>query len=90
VFASNTITEHVIRGVIGIAAFVGFSLLAPSHATLALPLIPVALIALRGCPMCWTMGLISTISAKLRGRSSAGLCTDGSCAIRRNKVANRQ
>jgi hypothetical protein len=80
-FASKSVIEHLGRGGIGLAALVATALLAPSHPVLSLALVPVALIALRGCPMCWTVGLVETVIAKLRGRPSDA-CVDGSCALR--------
>jgi hypothetical protein len=80
-FASNTLVEHLLRGVVGIGAFALAATLASSHPLLALTLLPVALVALRGCPMCWTMGLIETIAAKVRGTNADGACLDGSCAL---------
>lgn len=81
-FASKTLTEHVARGVVGIAALAASVLLSTSHPWSSVLAVPVALIALRGCPMCWTLGLVQTVMAKLQGRPSAG-CVDGSCAVRR-------
>ena len=81
-FASSSITEHVVRGAVGIGAFAGAALCGAQSPLLALALLPVALVALRGCPMCWTMGLIETIANRVRGQSDghSRACTDGSCA----------
>ena len=79
-FASRTIAGHLVRGAIGLGALVLGVLLAEGHPWLALVLVPVALLVLRGCPMCWTVGLVETVHARLRGRSTAGLCGDGSCS----------
>jgi len=87
-FASSTLTEHVLRGLVGIGAFVGAVMLTPDFPLLSLLLLPLALVALRGCPMCWTMGLFETIANKFRGPAAAGArapCTDGSCAITRHE-----
>lgn len=81
-FASKTIIEHLVRGALGIGAFAAAAALAPAHPILALSLLPMGLVALRGCPMCWTVGLVQTIVARARGRSTAALCVDGSCARR--------
>jgi hypothetical protein len=78
-FASKTVVGHLARGVVGLGALLGGVLLTERHPWLALSLLPVALFALRGCPMCWTVGLIQTVHARLRGRSTDGLCRDGSC-----------
>ncbi len=37
---------------------------------LLLPLLIGALLLLRGCPMCWLMGLIGTASMRRRGASA--------------------
>ena len=75
-FASKSITVHLLRGAAGFSAL-GFAL-ALQNAWSAL-LVGLALVALRGCPTCWTLGLIATVSAKLRGQPRAG-CSEGHCA----------
>jgi len=78
-FASQGLVEHLLRGLIGLGALVGAVVWGPAHPVVALLLMAVGLVALRGCPMCWTVGLVQTVAAKLSGRSTAGLCSDGSC-----------
>jgi hypothetical protein len=80
VFESSTLTVHIVRGIAGIAAVAAASSIAQTHPIYSLPLLAIALFALRGCPMCWTIGLIQMIGAKLRGGSTAGLCNDGRCS----------
>jgi len=77
-FASKTLVEHAARGlggvglgVFAIGAFDGHPLLA-SAALLG------ALALLRGCPMCWTVGLFETIVQRKRARSCACRVHDGS------------
>lgn len=82
-FASKSIMAHLARGVAGLGALAAAAVLAEGHPWLALALLPVALVALRGCPMCWTFGLIQTVLARFSGRSTAGLCRGGGCAVRR-------
>lgn len=79
-FESKTLAEHLARGALGIAALAAALALAPSR-PLALALVPVALVALRGCPMCWTIGLAQTVVARLRGRNAPDACVDGGCAL---------
>jgi hypothetical protein len=43
--------------------------------------LPVALLAFRGCPMCWTLGLVETVIARVQGRPSKASCVEGSCAV---------
>lgn len=79
-FASRSIAEHLVRGVVGLGTFAAAMVLAPSHPW-ALAFLPVAFVALRGCPMCWTVGLVETVAAKLRGKDASSSCTDGRCAV---------
>lgn len=63
-FASKTLTQHLLRG----GAAVGLIALA-IELNHDLPLLAVvagigAIVALRGCPMCWTVGLFETLRAK--------------------------
>ena len=80
--ASKGLGEHLVRGVVGIGALVAAPMVAALHPWLALALIPAAFVALRGCPMCWTMGLVETWIARGSGDGGMGACTDGRCARR--------
>jgi hypothetical protein len=60
-FASKSITGHLLRGAAA-AAFI----VAAVKINTSMPVVAVlagfgALVMLRGCPMCWTMGLIETV-----------------------------
>ncbi|WP_437284288.1 hypothetical protein [Sorangium sp. So ce406] len=77
-FASKSRLEHVARGIVGLVALVAAALLAPAHPWAALALLPVALVALRGCPMCWTLGLIQTVRARA-ARARGEEPPEGSC-----------
>ena len=80
-FASKTISGHLARGAVGVGTM-GFALWgAAAHPWLPLAALPIALFAFRGCPLCWTVGLVQTVVAKLQGKSTDGLCLDGSCAL---------
>jgi hypothetical protein len=68
-FASKSIGLHLARGVVGLAAIAAAMAIASSHPWVAVGLLPFAFFALRGCPMCWTLGLIQTVQARLRGRA---------------------
>jgi len=59
-FASNTLIEHVLRGAIGIGALWMAVAIAATHPWSSLALGVVVLIAFRGCPICWTIGLFET------------------------------
>lgn len=64
-FASESMAGHLIRGAVGMMLLVwavrhqtqiGWSLLAALG----------ALLAFRGCPVCWTIGLAETVAQKWR------------------------
>lgn len=76
-FASTSLARHVIRGVVGFGALIASFALIPSVGLLSLLLLPIGVLALRGCPMCWTIGLIQTIS---RGRLHR-TCKNGHCSL---------
>jgi hypothetical protein len=76
-FASKSLTRHIIRGVVGFGALIGSVALIPLVGPISLLLAPIALIAFRGCPTCWVVGLVETISMGRLKRS----CVDGQCAL---------
>ena len=63
-FTSPTLPEHIVRGLIGISAYyaAGKLLAQPSIISLiaAVALGIVSLVIMRGCPVCWTIGLMNT------------------------------
>jgi hypothetical protein len=59
--SSKTLTEHLVRGSIGICSLWWAIQISGRHPALALALGMVAIIAFRGCPICWTMGLFGTL-----------------------------
>jgi hypothetical protein len=71
-FSSATIAEHLARGVIAIGALIAATnLLLVSAwwtAPASLGLGVVGLVMLRGCPMCWTIGLIETIRSRRKSQ----------------------
>lgn len=72
-FASRSVPEHLVRGVLGAVLLVAaFALVGttPWSLLLAVP----AVVAWRGCPTCWALGLAATVS-----RDRVG-CTDDRCA----------
>jgi hypothetical protein len=81
-FASKTITEHILRGAVGFGAFGAAVALSAAHPVLALAMAPIGLVALRGCPACWTLGLMQTVGAKLLGKKAGNACVDGSCQLK--------
>jgi len=66
--ASNTLLEHSLRGLVGIAALWYAVQITAVHPLGALALGALALLAFRGCPMCWTIGLVETASQRWRRR----------------------
>ncbi|MCW2817498.1 MAG: hypothetical protein JWR42_285 [Marmoricola sp.] len=72
VFASRSVTEHYVRGVLGLVLVV--AALAGAGATpWALLLAVPGVVAWRGCPTCWALGLSATLARR------APSCVDGSC-----------
>ncbi|MFI8929464.1 hypothetical protein ACIG3E_17515 [Streptomyces sp. NPDC053474] len=76
-FASTSLPRHLARGALGFGALAGSVLLIPVVGLVGLLLAPLGLLALRGCPMCWTVGLLQTLSNGRLRRS----CGDGSCHL---------
>jgi hypothetical protein len=78
-FASKTIAAHLLRGVIGVALIAWALEHQSSNPAFALAGGIVALIAMRGCPLCWTLGLLATISGRISVRR-ARTCGSGACS----------
>ncbi|MEY9929494.1 hypothetical protein ABH926_004134 [Catenulispora sp. GP43] len=77
-FAGSSLPRHLARGLIGFGSMAAGPALLPVLGLAALLLVPAGLVALRGCPMCWTMGLLQTLSAGRVRRE----CVDGRCELR--------
>ncbi|MEU4598430.1 hypothetical protein [Nocardia sp. NPDC023988] len=82
-FASASLPRHLTRGAVGFGALIGSIALLPIIGVISLLLLPVGLIALRGCPMCWAIGLAQTVS---RGRLRRS-CDNGQCTLTVAKTA---
>lgn len=76
-YASATVPRHLARGAVGFGALIASLALLPVVGPVSLLLAPVGLVALRGCPMCWAIGLAETLSAGRLRRS----CTNGRCEL---------
>ena len=66
-FATRTVSGHLIRGAVAFAllyAAIGLHHAHPYWSVLAGLL---ALVAMRGCPACWAIGLVETIRQRRRG-----------------------
>jgi hypothetical protein len=67
-FASHTIVAHLMRGGIA-AALIAWALPnQSSHPVFAIAAGIGAVAAMRGCPMCWTLGLFETIAERMKLR----------------------
>ena len=71
-FASRSLAEHLVRGVVGLVLVVLSLTYATAQPWALLGLVPAA-VAWRGCPTCWALGLAATMS---RGKVSS---CDGTC-----------
>lgn len=60
-FAARTLTGHVIRGAVAFALLYLAIEQQHSHPVASLSAGLLALVAMRGCPICWTIGLAETI-----------------------------
>lgn len=64
------LTLQLMRGAVGLlaiaAAFWILGAHVPAAAAIAVALVVVALVAWRGCPTCWLMGLFSLLGARSR------------------------
>ena len=66
VFGSKSLFGHLLRGLTGFVA-VYWAFMHQSEPVLAVLAVGVALVLFRGCPVCWTVGLMETIAGKGRG-----------------------
>ena len=76
-FASTSVARHLTRGAIGFGLIGSAIGLVPVLGPASLLLAPAGLVALRGCPTCWMVGLMETISAGRLQRT----CTDTGCEL---------
>ncbi|WP_406268132.1 hypothetical protein OH799_23745 [Nocardia sp. NBC_00881] len=76
-FASASVARHLARGLVGFGTLIGAIALMPVFGAFSLLLAPAGLLALRGCPTCWAIGLMQTVS---RGRLQSS-CGDGQCQL---------
>lgn len=75
-FASTSVPRHLARGAIGFGLIIGSIALVPVLGPASLLAAPLALIAFRGCPTCWMVGLAQSISrGRLERRCADGVCT---------------
>lgn len=75
-FAGTSVPRHLARGAIGFGLIIGSIALVPVAGPVTLLAAPLALVAFRGCPTCWMVGLAQTISqGRLERRCTDGVCT---------------
>jgi hypothetical protein len=67
-FASRTVSGHVLRG--AVAFILLYAAIRQQHAHPVWSLLAglMALVAMRGCPVCWTIGLVESIHQRLPRR----------------------
>lgn len=75
--AGSSVARHLARGAIGFGLIGAALALTASLGPIALLLAPPGMVALRGCPTCWVVGLIETVSAGRLQRT----CNDGGCTL---------
>jgi hypothetical protein len=77
-FASRSVPVHLARGLLGFGLIAASIALIPAAGPAALLLLPAGVVALRGCPTCWLIGLAQTLS---RGGIERQ-CAQGRCRAR--------
>jgi hypothetical protein len=78
IFGNRTIGRHLLRGALGITAL--YLSLSTFHGATwrSLILLAAALFLLKGCPACWTLGLIETIAMTIHRQSERNFESGGS------------
>jgi|GEM_PF-5198012 len=76
IFGNRTIGRHLLRGALGITAlYISLSTLRGTTWG-SLIFLAAALYLLKGCPMCWTLGLIETIAMTIHRHSEGQIGSD--------------
>lgn len=60
--ASGSVREHLLRGAVGLTAAILAIVLVAVVGPISLVLLLVTVFAWRGCPTCWTVGLLGTLA----------------------------
>jgi hypothetical protein len=71
--ASRSVAEHLLRGAIGLLAAALAIVLLTLVGPVSLLLLGVTVIAWRGCPTCWAVGLFGTLADR-RARDGCSHC----------------
>jgi hypothetical protein len=72
VFASKSMTQHILRGMAGFLAIVFSAVLLDTLPWVSIALIAIAFLAFRGCPVCWSIGIFQT-SCKIKDTSQKNI-----------------
>ena len=65
-FASRTLSGHLLRGAAAFGLLVLALLQQHAHPLRAVASGLAALVVMRGCPMCWAVGLVETLQQRLQ------------------------
>ncbi|MFE6229048.1 hypothetical protein [Streptomyces sp. NPDC057854] len=85
-YASRSVPRHLARGAVGFGLIAGAVALVPVTGPVGLLAALPALVAFRGCPTCWAVGLAQTISrGRLERRCADGVCTLTTAPVRRRR-----
>jgi len=76
-FASRSLTEHLVRGLLGFTALVVAFVVMTHESLWSIPLALGGVFLLRGCPTCWTVGLLETVWNSQRSACRTGRCDSG-------------
>jgi uncharacterized membrane protein YoaK (UPF0700 family) len=63
-FCSRSISVYLLRGLGAVVAVALAIMVGGDHLWLVPPLVIGALVLMRGCPMCWLMGLVETVTLR--------------------------
>ncbi len=67
--ASGSVHEHLLRGAAGLVLAALAIILLGVIGPISLALLPAIAVAWRGCPTCWTVGLVGTLADRRAGRA---------------------
>jgi hypothetical protein len=76
--ARASLAWHLARGAVGFGLIGAALALTTTVGPIALLFAPCGMVALRGCPMCWVVGLAETVSAGRLQRT----CAERGCTLR--------
>ena len=68
-FASQSLTGHLLRGAVAFMLLYWAIAHQQTQPFMALLAGAGALVAMRGCPVCWTIGLVETVGQQLKRRT---------------------